>query len=591
MKNLKKLTAAVAATLMAATMVAPMAMNFSASAASLSLNAPIGLEIDTTADSVKAYKIFNSGTENTGGFAEGVNGDTIISTWSAYYTAADVVADTGKTKLEAINSADDVAKSLNTVAGNETAMKKFAEIALANIGTVTKVTGTYDATNKVVNFATIDDGYYAITCIAKKGDLTTTSTAMMTVIDDNANVVGKGVAKVGLPEAQKKVLENSAKGTAAGQAHFEESANGYNDIADYNIGDEVPFRLYGTLPENYNDYETYFYEFTDTLDSKFAMPKEITVTVDTTAYKFTKATDADTYAIAESETNKTDKIAITKNGDNGFKVTINDLKGLITEYKSGAVVKVDYEAQLTTNAVLGTSGQDNGVTLTYSNNPNQQGTGDRNTTPEDKVRVYTYGIDIEKEFYAYGSETPPIAEEDFSQVTFEIKKDGTAIEFIYNNDGTYTVAPDDYTGTKVTSVSPKQVEVQDSEVPDYKLTIKGLDDGEYTVEETNAPAGYNKVTATVKLEADTGNKQDWSNYETDTLTEIKKTVTINGEAQEGTGNVETGLSDVLIQDRQGAALPSTGGIGTTLFYLGGGAMVAVAGIFLITKKRMGKDEA
>lgn len=116
--------------------------------------------------------------------------------------------------------------------------------------------------------------------------------------------------------------------------------------------------------------------------------------------------------------------------------------------------------------------------------------------------------------------------------------------------------------------------------------IAGLDDGTYFLREIQAPNGYNLLEGDVQLviTADTANGQAWnSGIAADALRGL--TITVNdGEPQPG--NTETGIVNVTVENNQGATLPETGGMGTTLFYIIGGLLVVGAGILLVVRIRM-----
>ena len=116
------------------------------------------------------------------------------------------------------------------------------------------------------------------------------------------------------------------------------------------------------------------------------------------------------------------------------------------------------------------------------------------------------------------------------------------------------------------------------------VKVAGLDDGTYYLEETKAPSTYNKLSEDVEIviSATTANNQNWSGTASDALTKID--VTANGE--KGEGNVNEGSAKVTVVNNKGSELPSTGGMGTTIFYVVGSILVLGAAILLITKKRM-----
>ena len=117
------------------------------------------------------------------------------------------------------------------------------------------------------------------------------------------------------------------------------------------------------------------------------------------------------------------------------------------------------------------------------------------------------------------------------------------------------------------------------------FSVAGLDDGTYKLREIKAPAGYNLLPndVAVVIKATTANGQSWTGKAaSDALTKLE--VTAGGEA--GTGNVTNGIAAITIANNKGATLPSTGGMGTTVFYLAGGILAVGAGVLLIAKRRM-----
>lgn len=147
---------------------------------------------------------------------------------------------------------------------------------------------------------------------------------------------------------------------------------------------------------------------------------------------------------------------------------------------------------------------------------------------------------------------------------------------------------------KVNGVTENEVWVAIDQVettPGSTFTFKGLDDGDYRLKETKEPSGYNKIADPIefKVSATHGNKA---------LTALEAIIpqaqraNFTGLTADGslTPDLTAGSLSGNVINTSGAELPSTGGMGTTLFYVGGGCMVAVAGIFLITKKRMNKKE-
>jgi fimbrial isopeptide formation D2 family protein len=240
-----------------------------------------------------------------------------------------------------------------------------------------------------------------------------------------------------VPTVQKKVKENSN--------------SEWQDAADYDMGDTVPFQLTAELPKKrVDDYNHYYVEFTDTLSAGLTF-KEIT-----------KVT-ADGTTLNENQYKKT----VTKNSDDNtttLSIVITDVKAVADITQEENKVVVEYNATLNDKAVLGSEGNPNSVELTYSNNPNDTGDGQSkpaNTgkTPKDTVKVFTYQTIINK---VGEDKKTPLAGAEFTLV--KKNKDGSTknVDVVKNAEGT-------------------------------SFTFKGLDAGNYKLEETKTPDGYNTI--------------------------------------------------------------------------------------------------
>ncbi len=618
MKNFKRLTAAVAATLMAATMVAPMAFaeevtdntttdNTTSTTAetdveqqedndggaggatvdaatpkTVNLALPEGdLPEGAKITEVKAYQVFKvefdaeHGAAQVTGWAADVNKDGILTALN----------------LPLTTDADAVAKTLTSDSTGGKSAENFAKIVMNNLVEGAGTAGTVNNGGKTAAFSGLDDGYYAMSCTVQIGEdeeYTAKSLGMLTVFGGAATNVGKdGVAKIGLPKVQKKVYEDVKKAEEAEPLGVDTDTQ-WNDVADYDIGDEVPFKLYGTMPENLDMYEKYFYQFNDKLDEQFTADKVIThyiVKIDKT----------------EIEVGADKDCKVTVGDDNNITVTFADIKAAAANagvtLTKDSIVTVEYKAVLSSAANVGTPGQRNEVYLTYSNNPNLRGDGDwdkpenKGKTPKDKVIVYTYALKIDKDFFESSGtklDDKEIEENTFGAVEFKLYKgdDKNALKFSKSDEPEY-----DYVVDPNGSIEALNLTLVNDELV---VRIKGLDDGTYTLKETDGPKGYNLAPdQQIKITATTNEEQDWAGTE-EKLTQFEWSVAegstwstpevLTGDA------LENATAKALVENRKGTALPTTGGVGTRLFYFFGGAMVAIAGVSLITKKRMGKNQ-
>ena len=254
---------------------------------------------------------------------------------------------------------------------------------------------------------------------------------------------------------------------------------------------------------------------------------------------------------------------------NKFTVTINVLKA-IQDGKMAAENELYtyYTGILNENAAVYNVGkQDNKAYLEYSNNPHDKDS--KTETPKKVVYDWTFKMEVNKvdgESNASLTDAKFVLSKKNNLNLGAIDDDGkptnteNLIKLIDNGSGSYTVAPAGYTGNVVNVMTAG------------KITIKGLDDAtEYYLYETKAPAGYNRLTDAVKFEIT-------ATYNTagDSYTSV--TAAVNGVDQSGVS--------VKVENNKGASLPSTGGIGTTLFYVIGGGLMAVAAVLLVAKKRM-----
>ncbi|TDE69688.1 isopeptide-forming domain-containing fimbrial protein, partial [Streptococcus vicugnae] len=318
--------------------------------------------------------------------------------------------------------------------------------------------------------------------------------------------------KTSVPSVEKKVKDtNDTTG----------ETTDWQDSADYDINDSVPFQLTATLPDNLDSYDEYYLELSDTLSSGLTYNK-----------------DAKVYLVNDDE--KTDVTSSFTIADDGSSFKINNLKSLDGVTSSTKVV-VEYTATLNENAVIGSEGNPNTVKLIYSNNPNYTGSGETSPTgetPEDTVIVFTYKVVVNK--VKEDKKTP------LEGAEFTLSKklaDGSLQEVavVKNTAGT-------------------------------TFTFSGLDDGDYVLSETTTPNGYNTiddveftVTADHDVESDSP-----------ALNSLSGDVTTG--SIEFTSSTTDGSLTTNVVNKKGSVLPSTGGMGTTILYVVGTILVLAAGI-------------
>ena len=327
-------------------------------------------------------------------------------------------------------------------------------------------------------------------------------------------------------------------------------------VGDNQIGDTVEFRTLTTVPivSGYTQYTYVIHdEMSAGLTSNVRSNEDVTIKVNDET-----VLDKNYYTVTVDEGNT-----------NKFTVTVD----VLTAIQDGKMVEGNtlytyYTGILNEKAKVYNDGkQDNKAYLEYSNNPHDNKT--TNKTPEKVVYDWTFKMGVKK---VDGADGTPLTDAKFvlskngNCSLGTIGDDGTPstttdlINLIENSDGSYTVAPAGYTGSVVNVMTAGDI------------TINGLDDATvYYLYETKAPAGYNRLTAAVRFEI-TATYSDAGNNCTSV------TATVNNDVQSSVS--------VNVRNNKGSTLPSTGGIGTTIFYVIGGGLMAVAAVLLVTKKRM-----
>lgn len=211
--------------------------------------------------------------------------------------------------------------------------------------------------------------------------------------------------------------------------------------------------------------------------------------------------------------------------------------------KANDKIVVSYTATLNENAVIAGEGNPNTSKVSYGDSSNTK------YTPDSQTKTYTWDVDVLK--YTMNGET----ETALAGATFTLSKnaDGSSpIALVSKGNNVYRVAKTGETGT-VTEITTDAT---------GKFTIQGLDADTYYLTETKAPAGYNKLAAPVTIV-------------------IGENGVVNG-----TTEAPQGVNEVKVLNQTGTELPSTGGMGTTLFYVLGSVLVVGAVVLLVTRKRM-----
>ena len=512
----------------------------------------------------EAYQVF-TGTVATG---EGKNKVLSDIQWSSDLKTTDnaptllnavkaiTVGESNKPFESCANAADVAAVLSQDTAKDNATIKAFAKVVAKYLDSTKAKAGNFDtdADSNTYTISGLSAGYYLV----KDKDNTVNTeyhdayTNYIMEVVQNVEVTPKTF----VPTVEKKIVENNTDKT--------ETTVGVNDT--------VTFKLTGTLPSNYDDYDSYKYVFHDTLSKglTFGNIESVKLYIDDTDTTGTEipAGNGDTnYKLDQPGTETDNKCS--------FEVSFKDLKKLTNTTKASKIV-VTYTATLNSGAVV--SGNDNNVHLEYSNNPNGEGTG--NTTDK-KVTVYTLQLDVVK---VDGADKTPLTGAKFILSTdSDLQKELTDANITANGDLTenHTLG-DKMIAVKANTTSPNYI-VDDSNAGTKayvmevcgtadndnkgKLNIQGLKPNQtYYLYETKAPNGYNKLTAPV-------------------------TITINKDGNvTGCTTANHEIQTLYVENKTGSTLPSTGGMGTKLFYTIGGILMAGAAIVLVVRKRRSDAE-
>lgn len=416
------------------------------------------------------------------------------------------VSEKGKKEL---GDAKEKAKTLN-----DSNSKEFAYTVSGYLTTPAASANTQDTSENYV-ISGLEPGYYLV---KDKGPITGQDSYTKFILQ----VVGnKTVAvKKQVPESYKKVKDkNDTTGTTTD----------WQDSADWDIGDKVPFQLTGTVASDYKEYKAaYQLVFHDTLSAGLTFDKN-SVKVYTN--------DSNTPIAADQYT-----VTYPATDEHTFDVTIKDVKAL-----EGTVTKirVEYEATLNEHAVIGSKGNPNEMFMEFSNNPNSTQGGEKGETPKDKVIVFTYKAIVNKK----DSNNNPLT--------------GAGFTLYKRVNGNYEPV------TKVLG----------TENGGTTFTFTGLDDGEYKLEETTTPEGYNTM-APIEFKIEATHDETSADPQLNTLTGKK----LSGEVL-FTPKTTEGTLETDVKNYKGSELPETGGMGTTVLYAAGTLMILAAAAFLVMKKK------
>lgn len=351
------------------------------------------------------------------------------------------------------------------------------------------------------------------------------------------------------------------------------------DASDSHVGQDVTFNLYGTIADNYDTYDTYYYQFSDQISKGLTLQNGAQVYL----YGSKDAAQADLKREKPTLniTNSFDQQdgGVDESGNKTTTWTCSNLKSMAGVTSKSCIV-VSYKAKINSEAAIGgNAGNTNTATLTYSNNPMINETG---TTVPDEVKTYTYGLKLNK--VDLGTEEPLKD----SNIKFTIK--------------VKSAADSNLVGKYVQSDGTLGAECKLS-VTNGAITIKGLGAGTYTVEETDAPANYDKVqpfdfTITPNRDSEaSGESPVGAKYEINTSQKDQVIIgTPNDskddnklEAKAGTVTNNDGTFNITVGDTKQVGLPLTGLNGVTFTWIAGGAVLCIGVAHLIRSRKQAEE--
>ena len=496
-KAMKKLMAALLAVAMVCAMAIP--------AFAATETGTITVDNAVNGKTYKFYRIMDIATHNDDSPYTGVV-YKVNSKWSAF------VNDPQWKTYFTVNADNTVTVAKDTV-DNSVFAEKFAAEAQK---VLTDHTPDYtDKANGGKAEVTANLGYYLVVSDGWDG----TKAVICSLGTTTPNVTIK--EKNGKPTIEKEVKENST--------------GSFGEENDASIGDIVEFKatvkVIDGAPVNYVVHDVMSTGLSFVNDSEHALVVKVNGN-DFSADKYTVNTESDACTFDIVFKNINDKTSVLNSND---------------------LVTITYYAQVTADAVIGSTGNDNQIKLEY---------GDRQETEWDFTKTYVWSFDV----YKYTS-----VESATSADTITDKALPGAIFKVLNSDGSktaYFTYDSEKNAYKFAGWTASEGAVDKVTTPaDGKINFVGLDSGKYKLEEVEAPQGYNALTAPIDFTI------------SGTSSDPKGQVSYKSNGEDATGTIN-------VLNNAGATLPGTGGIGTTIFYVIGGGLMAAAAILLITKKRM-----
>ena len=519
----------------------------------------------------EAYQIMAGTLDSTGHILTEITWGASVADGAAFIAALQAEADLevdGTNIFDGATSAEDVAEVLAQAKYHTSKiLNAFAKVATEKVSGAPIASSTAPDAPYTIEIPVSKAGYYLVkddpTALEGKENKDVSDYILQVV--GNVTVEHKG----SIPTVDKQVSET-------GESYHDSILTGINTTHHY--------RIVAELPDDYDSYDEYYLEFSDTMSKELTFKNVYSVYVVLRTGGTTHIeVDPSCYTVT---TAAIEPSAAKMPGGTHLRVVLNNTKNLkaegtgtsITLTSEDAVV-IKYTAHVNSEAVVTHEGIPNEATLIYSNDPNTDGKGKTNP---DETNVYPINLNLQK---IDGKDSTALDGAKFLLTRLYNEGSGTHTEYAKldannkvdqwyhhaegddcaadNADHLAAVTADEV-GTVLTTVSGS-------------INVYGLDAGSYTLKEIEAPDGYNKLVEGVHFTVNA------------TIDEANDVIAgMTGTTNQGniTFDPTTATVTLTIPNFKGDVLPSTGGMGTTLFYILGGMMVVCAAVLLITKKRM-----
>ena len=579
-KNIARLavTAGLTAALSFGGVMAPVTMAFAEGATTT----PNSIKIKgNESNTFKAYQIFKATVTDTGSgktaqditWAVGEKAQKdivkIIRDSAGYKTSENplpnVDSATGKDPATAQNVADWLSANVQkktTASANDNKGTRVApgdvlySIAKAVINDETAVDDSIKAGNSWTRPGASGDGYYLFV-----SDGLTDQTKPNTGTSPIFAIVGGGpvvvTEKTSIPTINKEILndrnENKRDGYTAQQ--------GWSKFADSQMGQEVSYKLTGSIADNYATYDSYAYKFTDTLSQGLTYDKESLEVYALNGQSYTMISSK-SYTVNNPTEDNNNTLTVSFN-DKGLKSATAAKESDTLNINANTYIVVFYKAKLNSKANYDTAGNTNNVYLEYSNNPMVEGTGKSEIKG---VTDHVFRLDVTKTDKGSGD----VLKGEGLQAGFKVK-------VLEGDEGTLD---NKWLGKNGEIVDEGQAYEFMTRLNDGKVYIPGLDTGKYQITETTTPTGYNTVAPFEITVTPTYKKTG----ELDTLT-----VSSNNEEMTTIGDANGATMSLTIKNKKGSNLPLTGLNGVTFTWIAGGAVLCIGVAHLIRSRKQAEE--